>query len=516
MKRYTLKYLGLICTVLLVACQNQVATDEEDLMQSASLTLKIKTAATQTSSRGIEDLNDDGRTSELEEVIDGRRMYNLAVALVDKNNTVIDTQELGKGDSRFSNENKEATVTFERLNYGTAYQLLAVANYGNYDTNTTGNLTDVDNLTGTVNVTADGTSHLCPASTPYPLSLKKEIVLQPGTNTVSGELVRTYARLRINVRNQSKSKELKINGLGFGDKFTQESVDLFESGGEAAVSPVVTSEHAITPFVNPTTIAKVADDGKVAEETIFDAYLLESERGNYAYKLNLEYEGVDETVYTVNTNTSINTTDNIENNKLYVIYRTSGNSNYYLYADDEKVSASTSYMTDRVVNPNYVWQFTKMGNDNNYFIESMGSSGYFMQSSEVTTSSVPLVAEKENSDYFVITEGKNGNNRNLKLQSTNGNLYLSVDDGAVKGNNNGSNFRLYQVTSTTQTTNVNKEADIPITVVNKETGEATPITAIKRNDFINILVNVNYNEKSGKFLFEVTDWDSKTGGVIFE
>lgn len=525
MKLHTLIYILLFGATLLVACQNQVSSEEENLMQQASLVVKIKTATTQASSRGIEDLNNDGITSELEEVIDGRRMYSLAVALVDNTNTLIEPQHLKQGDSRFSNDNKEATVTFERLDYGQTYQLLAVANYGNYDTNITGNLTSADNLTGKVNVTANETSKLCPKDIPYPLSLKKEIILQPGTNTISGELVRTYARLRINVRNQSKTKDLKINGLTFGNKFTQASADLFVSGGEATVSPDVTSDDAITPFVNPTTIAKVTDDGTVTEKTIFDAYLLESEGGDYTYKLNLEYAGVEQTVYTVDTFSEINDLDNIENGKPYVIYRTINNSKYYLYADDKIVSASKSYMMDEAVNPNYVWKFTKLGNDNNYFIESMGNSGYYMQSSGVTTGSVPLVETNGNDDYFTISENGNNNNKYLWLKSTKSEYYLNISsnynsitvNGATKSNQNqGKNFRFYKVEKSTTTGHVTFNDPITIATLNKETGEATPITAIKRNDFINILVNVNYNEKSGKFLFEVTDWSPITGGVTFE
>ena len=272
MKIHTLKYIGwLVCMLWLVACQSQ--ENDGDLSQ-ASLTVTFKTSATQASSRAVADadLDRNGTITELEEIIDGRRMYGLAVALVE-NGIVKQTAELTSTDGRFSKENSEATVTFEGLNYGKTYTLLAVANYGNYDTNTNGNLQSAGNLNGTVNVTADNNSKLCPKNIPYPLSFKQEITLQPGVNTIMGELVRTYARLRIHVRNQNQNKALNITGFKLGDYFTRASTSLFKSDevGNASVTPTVTSDHAITKFTSQSINEKT-------EATIFDAYLLESKK----------------------------------------------------------------------------------------------------------------------------------------------------------------------------------------------------------------------------------------------
>lgn len=347
MKIHTLKYIGwLVCMLWLVACQSQ--ENDGDLSQ-ASLTVTFKTSAPQAFSRAVADadLNRDGTITELEEIIDGRRMYGLAVALVE-NGTVI--KSVTGTNVRFSKENSEATVTFEGLNYGKTYTLLAVANYGNYDANTKGNLTSADNLNGTVNVTANATSKLCPMNTPYPLSFKQEITLQPGVNTIVGELVRTYARLRIHVRNQNQNKALNITGFTLGNNFTQASTSLFKSDemGNASVTPSVTSNHAITKFTNLSITEKT-------EATIFDAYLLESKKNeDYTYTINLNYD------------------------------------------------------------------------------------------------------------------------RNNKADET-----------------------------------------IAIKTIHKETGEASPIRAINRNDFIDILVNVNYNDKTGTFQFIVTNWDEKKGELEF-
>lgn len=519
MKIHTLKYIGLFCMLCLVACQSQ---DTDETLSQASLTVTFKTSDTETSSRAVvsEDLNGDGTVTELDDIVDGRRMYSLAVVLLDEDNVQVREGAfyLEKDNPNFKNNNSEATVTFERLNYGKKYTVLAVANYGDYDTTTKGKLQSADNLNGTVNVTADNTSYLCLKTTPYPLSLKKEITLQPGANTVTGELVRTYARLRIHVRNQNQDKELKITGLDFGDKFTKASASLFKSEevGNASVAPMETSQDAITPFANPTTIDKNTG------ATIFDAYLLESKGGDYTYTLGLEYEyeGMAEKVYTVDNNNPITDPAYIDDGGMYVIYNT--NSQHYLYANGEKVVAGSYDISNDEVDAKYVWKLIKTGSSDNYFIESMEANSGFMQSSKVTSGEVTLVSDKGDDEYFIFVEEKAFGYKYMNLKSAS-NIYLNVEGNTVNSVSSplwGHRFKLYKVTESTESSSTTKityaAENIPISTINKETGEAIPIKAINRNDFIDILVNVNYNEKTGEFQFKVADWDEKEGEMTFD
>ena len=90
--------------------------------------------------------------------------------------------------------------------------------------------------------------------------------------------------------------------------------------------------------------------------------------------------------------------------------------------------------------------------------------------------------------------------------------YLVVEDSNLKYTNNkneSSNFIFYPIT------NSSKTITIPISVIDKQTGEANPITAIKRNDFINVLVTVSYNPVAGNFEFVVEDWNEGGGNVEF-
>jgi hypothetical protein len=86
--------------------------------------------------------------------------------------------------------------------------------------------------------------------------------------------------------------------------------------------------------------------------------------------------------------------------------------------------------------------------------------------------------------------------------------YLRVNKNQLTTGNSSTDFVFYPIVSKTIT--------IPISVIDKQTGEANPIKAIQRNDLINILITANYNEKLGYFTFEVADWKQIQGGVTFD
>lgn len=508
MKRYILhKLLFLLGIVLLASCRQDDCSPTEE---SAMLQLVIKTSESSLHTRGVEDLDDNGTVSEEERIVDGRKMYRLAVFVLNGNRVVASTT-LEAGDSRFKNEHTEATVSFDNLDYTQTYQLYAVANYRDYN-GLTGNLVDVNasNVASGLTVSASN-DKLCKKTTPYPLTLTKDITLSPGANTVSGELVRTYARICINVRNQSSLKDLSISKLSFPAKFTQSSVNLFTEGGTANAQPVATSTDAITPFVANTLIPKLDSENNVSEKTIFDSYLLESTGGEYSYTLGVKYQGGTKEVYTVSTTATTNA-GGIENGGLYVIYNT--NARRYLYDNGNNVGVGSSYQSNGELNHNYVWRFNSKGNGT-YTIESMGGSGKFMQSSGVTSSTVPLTTSAVNSDYF--TASTNGNNIRF-LSTTKSGYYMAANSSSVYGATRGNarNFNLYRVNKETVSSDITHEETIPISIIDKNTGEASPLTAIKRNDFINILVNVTYNEKTGEVQFEVEDWSPVNGEVTFD
>ena len=518
MRGFIIRNICLWCGMLLMAaCQADDLGCEVSPQGGTSLSVVIKGQKLSTpSARGVEDLDDNGTVTEEERIVDGQRMYRLMVCIAESGR-IVSYVTLEENDSRFFNENTEAKVTFVNLDYSKTYELYAVANYGNYGA-LTGALENMSSSTvlspPLLNASGD---NICNVTSVYPLSLQKQVKLNPGENTVSGELKRTYARLRINVRNQSAEGDLTVTSLTFPTRFTRKSVNLFTEGGTDEVAPVATSAGAVTPFAPNLQIPKIADDGSVSETTIFDTYLLESDGGTYNYSLGLKYTGGEVEKYVVE-DTPITNLNNIKDGEMYIMRNNNTNPYKYLYANGNSVGAGNSYLTNNELNHNYVWKFTKTNAYYNYYrIESMGATGYFMQSSNVSNTRVPLVVNPGSSDYF--TASTSGNN--LRFRSTKSQYFLSVNGSSVVGHNSSSNqnrrnFTLFRVVKQTEAGSVSRTVTVPINIVNPTTGIASPLTAIRRNDFVETLVNVSYNQKTGYIDFEVVDWDKVNGDVTFD
>ena len=516
MQGIIIRNICLWCGMLLMAaCHTDDLGSEVSPQGAASLRVVVKgQSLAHPTVRGVEDLDDNGIVSEEERILDGQRMYRLLVCMV-AGGQVVASVTLEENDSRFLNGNTEAAVTFENLDYSKTYELYAVANLGNYGTLTSGlSALSASNILSAPQLNASS-DHICNVNTVYPLSLKQQVRLNPGENTVSGALKRTYARLRINVRNQSAESDLTVTALSFPTHFTRNSVNLFTEGGTADATPVATAAGAITPFVPNMQIPKITEAGTVSEMPIFDSYLLESDGGTYNYSLGLKYTGGEVEKYVVE-NKAITKLADIKDGEMYVMFNS--NSGRYLYANGNSVGAGSSFLTNNELNHNYVWKFTKTNAYYNYYrIESMGATGYFMQSSDVSSSRVPLVVNPGSSDYFTASESGN----NLRFRSTKSQYFLSVNGSSVVGHNSSSNqnrrnFTLYRVVKQTEAGSVSRTVTVPINIVNPTTGIASSLTTIRRNDFIEMRLNVSYNTDKGSIDFEVADWDRVNGDVTFD
>ena len=82
--------LLILMSVMVLSCQKglSVFVDSEN---PASLTLSLSADKHLMVTKGIEDLDDNGAVTELEEIIDGKKMYRLAVFLMDGTTTVQST-----------------------------------------------------------------------------------------------------------------------------------------------------------------------------------------------------------------------------------------------------------------------------------------------------------------------------------------------------------------------------------------------------------------------------------------
>lgn len=516
MLKRTLLYL--LTLLLCIACQ------QDDILSDAShrgTSLTITFRAPSHSTRGIQDLDDDGNVTEAELMRDGQKMYRVSVYLV-SGGVVERHQQLEY--AQLNDDKTEATVTFDQLDYTKAYQLYAVANHGNYTAtgvSLTGYLSDLpDNQSPqSVTLSTGSTNYICDKAKVYPLTLQKEIHLNPGANTVSGELVRTFARVRINVRNQSTSNDLQLTSLTF-PAMAQASANIFAPAASTNYAPVPTSAYAITPFEAEMNLAKVTD-GNVTEETIFDAYILEGTGGTYSFDLGLRYvDQVANEGYTTD-EVAVTKQNNIVADGMYILKQEYGSNDGYVYANGtDNLKWSGNYKDgEGKIDPNYVWRFEYVA-DGQYALASMGSSGYYIKSSGLSLGLIPLIDEKL--DHY-LTVGKSGNKLTFKTASTSsysGASYYLYNYGGneVYAYSSAGTYILYKVTyqgGSSSTVKAESTPTIPINIIDNRTGVATPLTSIKRNDFIEITVNASFNEQQGAIGFNTTNWQEGGGDVTF-
>ena len=488
-----LKYIIGLLLVWLVSCQQHEMVSS--LEEPVELTFELDLA--DAGSRGL---------------ADGDQLNLVSVYIVDANKEIVASQE----NIPVSEGATEVTVTFGKsynLTRG-MYTLMAVANHGTLSSFSS---TDYNALMNNQVHATEGTGNISSKNVVQPLSLMKEIELHAGSNSVEGELVRTFARFRIEVKNNSGSMPLRVNGLNFSNNFTQQKAYVFDDGTDRKYSfgtgaPASASEHALQPFTK--------DAGKNYKEipalgsaVLFDSYLLESNAASgskYTYTMDLTYPGVSTLTTTFkqegNAITKVNNLG-VGEESYFLIYHP--NSKYYLNADGSNVGISALSDSDmQSLGTHCVWQLIKY--ENGYYIKNVETGTYIQAAGYYQTISL-------GTDPVKYTLEEKSNNLTLK----NGN-YIRINNGKIEGyTNNTQNNTRFQFYKVVKTTTGSFEEDltfndpIPLTIIDPVTQQSSLTKSIKRNDYINVLVTVSYNPVAGQFDFWVQDWDEGGGNVEF-
>lgn len=159
-----------------------------------------------------------------------------------------------------------------------------------------------------------------------------------------------------------------------------------------------------------------------------------------------------------------------------------------------------------------VWQLSSIGS--NYTIGTAGDTKYYM--ADPSTSSVTLGTSNNNSNINTFTFSKiSKNGSGYRIQSNGRNsLYLSNSNETLLGSskNNATTFYLFPVKRKEGSRVYSTPANL--TRIDPETAVVSKVHTIARNDFINIVVTVSYNENSGEFMFEVKNWNDPVNGEI--
>ena len=357
--------IGLLM-LLLASCQHY---DDVNSYDSAELTFRIATSAVGTRGSVTDYPTTPSQWSQAERAADGRYIYALSVYILNDKKQIVAAQE----NITVSNEATEAVVTFDKsynLKRG-VYTVMAVANHTDHKIGSTtysGGLTaewkagDYQSLMSNI-ISGHATDNLSPKNVMQPLSLIKSIELHAGNNVVEGELVRTFARIRIEVKNNSGTLPLTINSLSFSNNFSQRQAYVFDDGSDrkyfgAKGAPLSTSTNALMPFTYDES-SNVKTIEARSSAVVFDSYLLESKLADndfYKYTLDLSYAATVAT-YSYEPNwTAINdiSSMNVGNESYFLIYNS--NRKRYLSADNDKVGTATLSTSISTVATALVWQ----------------------------------------------------------------------------------------------------------------------------------------------------------------
>ena len=521
--------IGLLM-LLLMGCER---SDRGELDDSVELTFRV--AASSTTRGSVTDYpTTPSEWTQAERAADGRYLYALSVYVLNDKKQIVASQENISVPSGAT----EAVVTFDKsynLKRG-IYTLMAVANHANHTIGTTTynsglsstwKATDYQALMGNM-INANSSHNLSPKDVMQPLSLMKSIELHAGNNTIEGELVRTFARIRIEVKNNSGTLPLNINGLSFSSNFAQKQAYVFDDGTDRKYfgttgAPLATSSHALLPFTYDATGSTKTIDARTSA-VVFDGYLLESKLSDgdfYKYTLDISYEGTAATYSFEPVWTDINNVNNmgVGDESYFLMYN--NNRKRYLSAETNYVTTATLSTSSGTVATDHVWQLVPTGTNNKYYILNV-ETGLYMQ----TPSNNTTISLGTNPAVFTFATKTSGRNTYITIAGSN-NSYVYVGNSnanyAVTGYNSGSNtgvyFTLYKVNkkrTSLEGSSISYNTPIVLTTINPTTQQSSPTREIKRNDFINVLVTVSYNAVAGKFVFYVEDWNEGGGSVDFE
>lgn len=396
--------------------------------------------------------------------------------------------------------------------------------------------------------------YLRPGSVSIPLTCTRMLHLISGVNRESAELEHTCARVQIDVRNYSE-KDLTVRDLTMSDNFTQSACYLFsraDTGLNYAVegehrgkgAPVTTDDNALLKF-EPNKIVSNAD----GVTTVFDGLIYESrdEADNYTYTIDVGYDGVDVTRYSLkNGGQQITTVGEIASQGPYFLIRRRGESWgavwSYLYVENDKVYATPSYdsytpqqILDKCAANNYlynyVWKLEPTANGRSYYLRNVQTEDYI---GKITSHD----SESENDRLKMVDAGNMASSADTFTVSTTSGYFLFLSDSYeggswwnpynayinTRGTNNTlvvgwygtgewSQFVLYPLE---QTVGLNARKEVVLRTIDKETSVVSDVHEIRRNDHIHVLVEVSYNPDKGDFEFYVRDWDYVDGKITFE
>lgn len=514
-------------TIVTTLDNSEPKVEVENGYANLTISMNVPSLKVESRTLASDPKNQGGSWTNWEKFVDGALLYHVTLFVIDNNDQLVAYRNFYSGSSDINIDGGNGfyditTNTVVDASTGIAvkatfsstnpmregetlqpgnYKIIAVANYapitdtntdifaegetvmtytglGNVSEDGTNNYNGVQDFTEIVNgivtngtVTDDfynyqlnsGDDRVCKLL-PQPLVMIRKVTLQAGKKTqVDGLLSRTFARVRLEVKNNDKSTLIGVSNLSFQDNYASQNAYLFNdvAAGDdnlydhfslygkvaddgtvtngSAGKLVVTSSDAITPA---STDMKRLPAG--VTNTMLDCYILEGKiKADFAFSFTASYwanaqGGTATANYRITSFYGGSGNDSYGLLQFFVYIRDSkgSNSNYILTSNTENVFSQEGTVTattpgsvdlgETVLDPKYIWEISlnvepTESNERGVatgYLQCIGS-GLYLQAYDGSEDMTPKLGDEKSEVIFKI---------NFKEQVENGTIYC-IHDG---------------------------------------------------------------------------------------
>lgn len=350
-----------------------------------------------------------------------------------------------------------------------------------------------------------------------PLSVVKEIHVVPGKNMISASLVRICAKIHVTVRNSTLDKMIWIKDISLND-IRPDKTYLFE---QDSFFPGAVYEE----LDKMTTAIGLAPNDEMTYPAV---YLFETDKalgikirgGVFADTQTSEPNVITKDISSYSFE---ETSESLEKDKRYLVMNKSMR---YLLKGHQSGSVGIDFLASGDGPKNhllassdiedYIWTYESKLVWGFYFdLKNIGQNKYLKNSSGKLYLSTSI------DDFDVIGDKTNG------YTISSGNNYIWNNAGTLDFNNRGKSphyqWYFYKVNSVTTTEEVFDGAEALINYANNDLshidpdlGVTVPLQRIKRNESIDIRVNIFFNKNTGKLNFETEIWKTVDNETTFD
>ena len=528
MRAKVLKHIfAAIVAIATMGCSNDwgggLGYGPEDVVNDADVTLTISGMAEQTRAIGA------AGTAKA-----GDKMNSLTLLLVRGDNTIerrVDVPSNKTNEvSSFNAAKTEATVELKDVERG-AHKIYLIANSPmDLSAYTVGKNVATLGLAEAKLATLSGTAVPDYAEAAgMPMTAVVDVMFKQGNNNVSAEVERVVGRFGLNFYNH-------VVDTGYSVFVANAELSAFNASSGYLFNHDYTVPAGNTYrkfFDDASGSQKVPTSGKV---TPVDTYLYETD-GAATYNLSFAvgvFQGLAAGVTPTITSMSASVDTEHNHNSMvaghpYLLYN--ANRNRYLYMNGNNLALAQNVPTTNY--DNYLWTFSSADAGK---IQNVGTGRWISRNNEnLQTTDSEASAEtftrgtSGSSMYlrstYTTTSSSWGSTRTYYyFLNTSSNTTLSLLQGGQnsQSTNTASALWVLREVRTTPTWSINDtrlKANVyhsaTLTFIN-DLGSPVPLTQIKRNENLQVGVNIFYNPQTGDFNFDVVPWTNVDGNVTFD